>query len=187
MKSKSTLVALSLLASVSMAHAAQGVTSDKITVGSLQDLSGPIAGFGTQIRFGMTLRMQEINEQGGINGRMLDIKFEDTQYDPKKAVLGAQKLVNQDMIFAMLGSLGTATNMAMTPIMTLPVKIVSRSKRSRRGNQPGALLESRRMPKSQPIDRKKSMVPRAKTNKISALTMIVTSADPPNNRRMRRS
>ena len=90
MKSKSTLVALSLLASVSMAHAAQGVTSDKITVGSLQDLSGPIAGFGKQIRFGMTLRMQEINEQGGINGRMLDIKFEDTQYDPKKAVLGAQ-------------------------------------------------------------------------------------------------
>ena len=65
MKSKSTLVALSLLASVSMAHAAQGVTSDKITVGSLQDLSGPIAGFGKQIRFGMTLRMQEINEQGG--------------------------------------------------------------------------------------------------------------------------
>ena len=116
MKSKSTLVALSLLASVSMAHAAQGVTSDKITVGSLQDLSGPIAGFGKQIRFGMTLRMQEINEQGGINGRMLDIKFEDTQYDPKKAVLGAQKLVNQDKIFAMLGSLGTATNMAAMPV-----------------------------------------------------------------------
>jgi branched-chain amino acid transport system substrate-binding protein len=116
MKTTRTLLALGLSALASSAMAAQGVTNDTITVGSLQDLSGPIAGFGKQLRFGMELRMQEINEQGGINGRKLDIKFEDMQYDPKKAVLAAQKLVNQDKIFAMLGSLGTAPNMAAMPI-----------------------------------------------------------------------
>ena len=42
--------------------------------------------------------------------------FEDTAYDPKKAVLGAQKLVNQDKIFAMVGHIGTAQNMAAMPV-----------------------------------------------------------------------
>jgi branched-chain amino acid transport system substrate-binding protein len=41
---------------------------------------------------------------------------EDSGYDPKKAVLAAQKLVNQDKIFAMIGHLGTAHNNAAMPI-----------------------------------------------------------------------
>ena len=51
-------------------------------------------------RLGMMLRVDEINEQGGINGRKLKLIVEDSGYDPKKAVLAAQKLVNQDKIFA---------------------------------------------------------------------------------------
>ena len=116
MKIKTTLVAVAATATAHMAMATQGVTGDTITLGSLQDLSGPIAGFGKQLRFGMEMRAQEINEQGGINGRKIDLKFEDMQYDPKKAVLAAQKLVNQDKVFAMLGNLGTAVNMAVMPL-----------------------------------------------------------------------
>jgi branched-chain amino acid transport system substrate-binding protein len=41
---------------------------------------------------------------------------EDSAYDPKKAVLAAQKLVNQDKIFAMVGHIGTAQNMAAMPV-----------------------------------------------------------------------
>src|SRR5207253_3076592 len=41
---------------------------------------------------------------------------EDDGYDPKKAVLAAQKLVNQDKIFIMAGHLGTAQNMAAMPV-----------------------------------------------------------------------
>src|SRR5678816_822027 len=77
----------------------QGVSKNEIVIGSIQDLSGPIAGFGKQVRLGMMLRVDEINEQGGINGRKLKLLVEDSGYDPKKAVLGAQKLVNQDKIF----------------------------------------------------------------------------------------
>jgi len=94
----------------------QGVSKSEITLGSIQDLSGPLAGFGKQIRSGMILRVDEINEQGGINGRKLVLKVEDSGYDPKKAVLAAQKLVNQDKIFIMLGHLGTAQNMAAMPV-----------------------------------------------------------------------
>jgi branched-chain amino acid transport system substrate-binding protein len=98
------------------AHADQGVSKDEITLGTIQDLSGPIAAFGKQARLGMLLRVEEINEQGGIHGRKVKLVVEDSGYDPKKAVLAAQKLVNQDRIFAMVGHIGTAQNMAAMPV-----------------------------------------------------------------------
>ncbi|MFC6284553.1 MULTISPECIES: ABC transporter substrate-binding protein [Polaromonas] len=94
----------------------QGVSRDSITLGSIQDLSGPLAGFGKQVRLGMMLRVDEANEQGGVNGRKLQLHVEDSGYDPKKAVLAAQKLVNQDKIFMMVGHIGTAQNLAAMPV-----------------------------------------------------------------------
>jgi branched-chain amino acid transport system substrate-binding protein len=94
----------------------QGVSKHEIVIGSIQDLSGPIAGFGKAVRLGMLLRVDEANEQGGVNGRKIKLLVEDDAYDPKKAVLAAQKLVNQDKIFAMVAHIGTAQNMAAMPI-----------------------------------------------------------------------
>ena len=112
-----TLAALSLACGAAFAqNSNQGVSKDEIVLGSIQDLSGPIAGFGKQVRAGMLLRVEEINEQGGINGRKLRLVVEDSAYDPRKAVLSAQKLVNQDKIFAMVGHIGTAQNMAAMPV-----------------------------------------------------------------------
>lgn len=121
MKLKSTAVLSALacaatLASVPAQAQSQGVSKTEITLGSIQDLSGPLAGFGKQIRNGMMLRVNELNEQGGINGRKIKLIVEDSGYDPKKAVLAAQKLVNQDKIFAMVGHLGTAQNLAAMPV-----------------------------------------------------------------------
>jgi ABC-type branched-subunit amino acid transport system substrate-binding protein len=96
----------------SPAHADQGVSKSEITLGTIQDLSGPIAAFGKQARLGMQLRVDEINQQGGIFGRKVRLLVEDSAYDPKRAVLAAQKLVNQDKIFAMVGHIGTAQNLA---------------------------------------------------------------------------
>ncbi len=117
MKFKSTLAlaVLTLSAGYSMAQQ-QGISKNEILLGTIQDLSGPIAGFGKQLRNGMTLRVDELNEQGGVNGRKIKLIIEDSAYDPKKAVLAAQKLVNQDKIFAMVGTLGTAPNLAAMPV-----------------------------------------------------------------------
>lgn len=116
MKFKTTLALAILALSTGYATAQQGVSKTEITLGSIQDLSGPIAGFGKQARLGMLLRVDEINEQGGINGRKLKLIVEDSAYDPKKAVLAAQKLVNQDKIFMMVGHIGTAQNLAAMPV-----------------------------------------------------------------------
>ena len=98
------------------AQAQQGVSKDTITLGTIQDLSGPVAGLGKPARLGLQLRVDEINEQGGIHGRKIVLKVEDSGYDPKRAVLAAQKLVNQDKIFMMVGHIGTAQNMAAMPV-----------------------------------------------------------------------
>ena len=116
MNFKSTVLLTSLALAASVATAQQGVSKTEITLGSIQDLSGPIAGFGKQARLGMMLRVDEINEQGGINGRKIKLIVEDSAYDPKKAVLAAQKLVNQDKIFMMVGHIGTAQNLAAMPV-----------------------------------------------------------------------
>ncbi len=115
MKRIATAVALAAAATLAVAQS-QGVSKTEITVGSIQDLSGPIAGFGKQVRLGMMLRVDEVNQQGGVNGRKLKLLVEDSAYDPKRAVLAAQKLVNQDKIFAMVGHIGTAHNMAAMPV-----------------------------------------------------------------------
>ncbi len=107
--------ALALAAGAAQAQQ-QGVSKNEIVVGSIQDLSGPLAGFGKQVRLGMILRVDEINEQGGVNGRKIKLIVEDSGYDPRKAVLAAQKLVNQDKIFIMAGHIGTAQNNAAMPV-----------------------------------------------------------------------
>lgn len=94
----------------------QGVTKDEILIGTIQDMSGPLAGYGKAVRNGMQLRIDELNEQGAIHGRKLRLVSEDSGYDPKRAVLAAQKLVNQDKIFIMAAHIGTAQNNAAMPV-----------------------------------------------------------------------
>ena len=94
---------------------APGISRTEITVGTIQDLSGPIAAYGKQARNGLQMRADEVNEQGGVNGRKVRLVTEDHGYDPRRALLAAQKLVTQDKVFAILGHIGTPQNMAVMP------------------------------------------------------------------------
>ncbi|WP_084360423.1 ABC transporter substrate-binding protein [Hydrogenophaga palleronii] len=95
----------------------RGVSDKEIRIGTLLDLSGPLASSGKDTREGMQMRVGEINAQGGIGGRMLKLHFEDHGYDPKKAVLATQKLLELDGIFAMVGQMGTAMMLASAPLL----------------------------------------------------------------------
>jgi branched-chain amino acid transport system substrate-binding protein len=103
--------------STAIAAEQMGVSKNEIVIGTIQDLSGPLAGFGKALRFGMQMRVDEVNESGGINGRKLKFIAEDSGYDPKKGLLAAQKMVQQDKLFAMVGTIGTAVNLATFPTL----------------------------------------------------------------------
>ena len=115
MKLKTALIALAFAGSA--AAQTQGVSKNEIVIGTMQDLSGPIVAFSKQLVAGMNMRVDELNAQGGVNGRKLKLIVEDHGYDPKKAVLATQKLVQKDKIFAMVGTIGTPTSMASMPIL----------------------------------------------------------------------
>ena len=94
----------------------QGISADEIVIGTHQDLSGPIKGWGVPVSNGMKLAVDEINAAGGVHGRKLKLILEDSGYDPKKAVLATQKMIEKDKIFVNLGSMGSPTVLAAQDI-----------------------------------------------------------------------
>lgn len=87
-----------------------GVTQDTITIGAFGPITGPAAYIGLGGRDGANLAIKEINAAGGINGRKLNMIFEDDGHSPTKALAAAKKLIDQDqvfMIFCVAGSNGT--------------------------------------------------------------------------------
>ena len=111
------LATLAALATAATAAETQGVSKTEILIATIQDLSGPVAAYGKAARNGLQLRVDEINEQGGIHGRKIKLLVEDNGYDPKKAVLAAQKLVTQDKVFLIASHIGTPMNNAVMPLM----------------------------------------------------------------------
>jgi ABC-type branched-subunit amino acid transport system substrate-binding protein len=95
----------------------QGVTDTEIVIGTHMDLSGPIKSWGVPASSGMKLAVEQINAAGGINGRKIKLILEDDSYDPKKAVLQTQKLIELDKAFAIVSAMGSATTLAPMPLV----------------------------------------------------------------------
>ncbi|MBR1131474.1 ABC transporter substrate-binding protein [Bradyrhizobium iriomotense] len=95
----------------------QGISATEIIIGTHQDLSGPVKGWGVSVSNGMKMAVEEINAAGGINGRKIKMVLEDSGYDPKKAVLASQKLIERDKIFAMIGPMGSPTVLAAQDVL----------------------------------------------------------------------
>jgi ABC-type branched-subunit amino acid transport system substrate-binding protein len=99
------------------AFTTQGVTDQEIVIGTHMDLSGPIKSWGVPATNGMKLAVDQVNASGGINGRKLRLINEDDGYDPKKAVLETQKLIELDKVFAIVSAMGSATTLAPLPMV----------------------------------------------------------------------
>jgi ABC-type branched-subunit amino acid transport system substrate-binding protein len=95
----------------------EGISPTEIVIGTHQDLSGPIKVWGVPVSNGMKMAVEEINTAGGINGRKLKLILEDSGYDPKRAVLASQKMIEKDKIFAMIGPMGSPTVLAAQDVL----------------------------------------------------------------------
>ncbi|MBW8636331.1 ABC transporter substrate-binding protein [Hoeflea sp. WL0058] len=95
----------------------QGVTDDKIVVGSHSDLSGPLAIWGVPATNGVRMRLEEANAAGGVHDRQIEFIVEDTAYQVPLAVRATNKLVQRDKIFAMINGTGTAQTLASMQIL----------------------------------------------------------------------
>src|SRR5439155_1606837 len=95
----------------------EGISATEIVIGTHQDLSGPIKVWGVPVSNGMKMAVEEINAAGGINGRKIRMILEDSGYDPKRAVLASQKMVERDKVFAMVGPMGSPTVLAAQDVL----------------------------------------------------------------------
>lgn len=95
-----------------------GVTKDTIWIGAPGWYTGPGAAYTIPIQQGYKLAIKEINDAGGIHGRKLELRIEDTQYKPKEAVTVIKRFVEKDKVFTMIGGNITATTWAMLPDIT---------------------------------------------------------------------
>ncbi|MGC8545939.1 MAG: ABC transporter substrate-binding protein [Athalassotoga sp.] len=84
-----------------------GVYPDKVVIGTFQALSGPYAIIGQGMLKGMKAYFNWINDQGGINGRKIDLLVYDDQLNPALTVTDVKRMVEQDHVFAVVGGLGT--------------------------------------------------------------------------------
>lgn len=87
-----------------------GVTADSIKLGTTQPLTGPAAPGYARISKAMTAWFEHVNEQGGINGRDIELVVEDDGYNPTNTASKTRQLVLQDKVFALVGALGTPTH-----------------------------------------------------------------------------
>ena len=115
-------IALMLMAAAAHAQGGvtattQGVTGSEIVLGMHTDLSGPAAAYGVPVVNAFRMMLDEVNAAGGIHGRKIDLRVEDTGYQVPRAVQASQKLLKRDKIFAMVGAAGTQTNNAVLPML----------------------------------------------------------------------
>lgn len=107
------VLAAACLAGGASAQTLQGVTKNEIVVGMHTDLSGVVASFGVSSSNAIRMRIDEVNEAGGVHGRKLKLIVEDHGYQVPRAVQAGNKLIKRDKVFMMVGSLGTPMNNAV--------------------------------------------------------------------------
>jgi branched-chain amino acid transport system substrate-binding protein len=115
MKVSIVSIALVVAAVASAAFAAgtatPGVTKTSVTIGGTFPLTGA-AQLYSVIPKAENAYYQYVNAHGGVNGRKIVFKVYDDAYNPAQSVPLTKKLVQQDHVFAVVGSLGTAPILA---------------------------------------------------------------------------
>jgi ABC-type branched-subunit amino acid transport system substrate-binding protein len=118
MKACSWALGAALIAGFTFAHAENGVYPESIVIGQSAALSGPASGLGTGMREGATAYFDEVNRNGGVHGRKIELKSLDDGYDPERAAANTKKLIEDEKVFALFGYVGTPTSQASLPVFT---------------------------------------------------------------------
>ena len=102
----------------SLAQAGQtnGVFDDRILFGQSAAFSGPARELGTNMRLGIRAAFHEVNESGGVHGRVLELISFDDAYEPEAAVNNTLRLIEQEEVFALIGEVGTPTSRSAAPV-----------------------------------------------------------------------
>jgi branched-chain amino acid transport system substrate-binding protein len=101
------------LTSVPAQASEPGVTANSVKLGITVPMTGIAAPGYSKVAPAMKAYFDYVNANGGINGRKIQLVIEDDRYLPQEAVIKTNKLILRDKVFAIVGALGTANNLAI--------------------------------------------------------------------------
>ncbi|GDY38163.1 ABC transporter substrate-binding protein [Acidovorax sp. NB1] len=87
----------------------------RIVLGQSAAFTGPAAQLGVQFNQGAKLFFDQLNAQGGVGKRMVEIRTLDDGYEPDRCAENTRKLI-ADEVFALFGYIGTPTSLAAMPL-----------------------------------------------------------------------
>lgn len=89
---------------------------DTIKIGLIVPLSGTSAYDGESAKNGAQVAVDMVNEDGGINGKKLELVVEDSESSPEKACSVAEKLISSDQVKILIGAFNSSSTGAVMPI-----------------------------------------------------------------------
>ena len=93
-----------------------GVSGMEIFFGQSAAFTGAASALGSNMRLGIEAAFHEVNERGGVNGRLLRLNSLDDVYTPDKAVINTIQLIEELEVFALIGAVGTPTSRSAVPV-----------------------------------------------------------------------
>jgi branched-chain amino acid transport system substrate-binding protein len=112
-------VALSFGASFVLAQ------SGPIKIGVVTPLSGTYTPIGEQVKMGLDLAAKEINAAGGINGRKIDLIYEDEEANPAVATQKAEKLFQVERVDFLTGTVNSGSTLAVGQLAERNNKLIA--------------------------------------------------------------
>lgn len=91
---------------------------DTIKIGFNLELSGPVAAYGSQEKEGAELAVKEINEQGGIDGKKIEMVIKDNKSDTAEAAAIATSLTTKENVVGIIGPATSGASKAQIPSVT---------------------------------------------------------------------
>ncbi len=92
------------------------LNEDTIKIGMIYPVTGGAAAFGIPAKQGVELAVKEINEKGGINGKQIELIFQDSECDPLKGVNAISKLIHVDRVKYIIGDVCSTVVVPIAPI-----------------------------------------------------------------------
>jgi branched-chain amino acid transport system substrate-binding protein len=104
------------LVACSSASATNGSDANTVYFGVSAAITGQYAQYGQQFKEGFELAVDQVNASGGINGKKVALKYEDSQSDPKQSVTVAQKFVGDPSVILAFGDYASSASIPASPI-----------------------------------------------------------------------
>lgn len=92
------------------------VVGNTITLGFSGPFTGPLGELGKEYVSGANLYFDEINRNGGVHGRRIELLALDDGYKPDQTEINVKELIENRKVFALYGVLGTPQNMRAIPL-----------------------------------------------------------------------